>query len=122
MAKANIMSRMIHNNFVPQKKNTIAPNKIYFRILNHTGWECFERATSNSRLIDLGSAIEFRLCWCFVIESHANLTHFTNNRKCYKMALLVENIHDERVYLLNTKNGVKATLVAIGRSDPSGRR
>jgi len=58
MAKANIVSRMIHSNFVPQKKNRIPPNKIYFKILNQTGWECFENATSSSRLIVLPGAIE----------------------------------------------------------------
>jgi hypothetical protein len=58
MAKANIMSKMIHNNFVPHKKNRIHPNKIYFKTLNQTGWECFENATSNSRLIVLLNAIE----------------------------------------------------------------
>ena len=68
MAKASIMSRMIHNNFVPQKKNTIQPNKIYFKILNHTGWECFEKATSNSRLMVLRSATELYLCWYFGID------------------------------------------------------
>ena len=113
MAKANIMVRMIHNNFVPQKKNTMPPNKIYFNILNHTGWECFEKATSNSRLIDLRSAIELRRCWCFGIESHANLTHFINNPclpcdrqgKCYKMVLLGKSLHHEKVCLLNINNG-----------------
>jgi len=58
MANANIMSKMIQSNFVPQKKNTMLPNKTYFKILNQTGWECFENATSNSRLIVLPSAIE----------------------------------------------------------------
>ena len=49
---------MIHSNFVPQKKNRIPPNKIYFKTLNQVGWECFENATSNSRLIILRNAIE----------------------------------------------------------------
>jgi len=52
------MSRMIHSNLVPQKKNRITPNKIYFKTLNQIGWECFENATSNSRLIVLFNAIE----------------------------------------------------------------
>ena len=58
MAKANMISKMIHNNLVPQKKNRIPPNKIYFKTLNQVGWECFENATSNSRLIILRNAIE----------------------------------------------------------------
>ena len=58
MAKANIMSKMIHSNLVPQKKNRILPNIIYFKTLNQAGWECFENATSNSRLIVLPNAIE----------------------------------------------------------------
>lgn len=58
MAKANKVSKMIHSNFVPRKKNTIPPSKIYFKILNQIGWECFENATSNSRLIVLPGAIE----------------------------------------------------------------
>ncbi len=58
MATANIMTKMIHKNLVPQKKNRIAANKTYFKILNQIGWECFENATSNSRLIVLPIAID----------------------------------------------------------------
>jgi len=49
---------MISNNSVPQKKYRRAANKIYFKILNQIGWECFENATSNSRLIVLPNAID----------------------------------------------------------------
>jgi hypothetical protein len=52
---------MIHSNLVPQKKKIIIPNKIYFKTLNQTGWECFENATSNSRLIVLLIAIHSAL-------------------------------------------------------------
>ena len=52
------MSKMIQSNLVPQKKNRMPPNKIYFKTLNQMGWECFENATSNSRLIVLPNAIE----------------------------------------------------------------
>jgi hypothetical protein len=51
------MSKMIQSNLVPQKKYRRAPNKIYFKTLNHIGWDCFENATSNSRLIVLANAI-----------------------------------------------------------------
>jgi hypothetical protein len=49
---------MIHSNLVPQKKYRIHPNRIYLKTLNQPGWECFENATSNSRLIVLFNAIE----------------------------------------------------------------
>jgi hypothetical protein len=49
---------MIQSNLFPQKKYSEDPNKIYLRILNQTGWECLEKATSISRLMILENVIE----------------------------------------------------------------
>jgi len=39
---------MIQINLLPQKKYIMQPNKIYFKILNQAGCECFDNATSIS--------------------------------------------------------------------------
>ena len=46
-----MMSNPVQSNGLPQKKYNTMPNKVYFKILNQTGCECFENATSISRLI-----------------------------------------------------------------------
>jgi len=48
---------MIQSNLLSQKKYSTKPNKIYFKILNQIGWECFENATSISLFMVLSTGI-----------------------------------------------------------------
>jgi len=57
MEKTNITDKIIQSHLLPQKKYRMQANKIYFKTLNQTGWECFEKATSISRLMVLLNAI-----------------------------------------------------------------
>jgi hypothetical protein len=71
----NRRNKLIQSQFVPQKTYNAVMSTIYFTILNHTGCDCFEKATLNSSFMVSGIFMSGQ--WLRkVFRNVANCGHF----------------------------------------------